>query len=71
MKYENPAKQKYVSREPIINGMVRFANPALAAIIAKAGAETITIDNEHYPFTDEEIINICRAIHANGSEPRT
>ena len=68
MKYENPAKAKYVNREPIINGMVRFANPTLAAIIAKAGAETITIDNEHYPFTDDDIINICRAIHANGAE---
>ncbi|MBP5162050.1 MAG: hypothetical protein ILP16_03640 [Spirochaetales bacterium] len=68
MKYENPAKRKYVNREPIINGMVRFANPTLASIIAMAGAETITIDNEHYPFTDEEIINICRAIHQHGAE---
>ena len=68
MNYVNPVKEKYKQHKPVINGMVRFSNPMLAELMARAGVETITIDNEHYPFTDEDITNICRAVHAHGKE---
>ena len=63
----NSVKQKLKERKTIVSGMVRFQNPVFASILAKAGAESITIDNEHYPFTEDDIKNICRAVHAENS----
>lgn len=60
-------KDKLAARQPIITGMTRFRNPAFAALMARCGYDCVCIDNEHYPFTDEDIINICRAVHATGS----
>lgn len=68
MDYSNPSKEKTKSRQPVITAMTRMANPMLAEIIAKCGAESITIDNEHFPFTDKDIVNITRAIHGAGAE---
>lgn len=68
MIYSNPAKEKYQKRQPIMTGMLRFANPALAEIMVRAGIEQITIDNEHYPFTDDEITNLARVIRGLGAE---
>ena len=68
MDYSNPSKGKTRNRQPVITAMTRMANPMLAEIIAKCGAESITIDNEHFPFTDKDIVNITRAIHGAGAE---
>lgn len=67
MMWNDSVKRKLKERKTIIYGMVRFQNPVFASILAKAGAESITIDNEHYPFTEDDIKNICRAVHAEGS----
>ncbi len=66
MVFFNPVKDKMKAQRPVMAGMVRFANPMLAEIMIKAGVETICIDNEHYPFTDADITNICRAVHGAG-----
>lgn len=68
MNYSNPSKEKTKKRKPVITAMTRMANPMLAEIIARCGAESITIDNEHFPFTDKDIVNITRAIHGAGAE---
>ena len=66
MVFSNPVKEKMKARKPVIGAMLRFANPMLAEIMIKTGIETVCIDNEHYPFTDEQIVNICRAVHGAG-----
>ena len=68
MQFRNPAKEKYQKHEPIMTAMMRFSSPALAEIMVRAGAESVCIDNEHYPFTDEEIVNICRVVRGLGAE---
>ena len=68
MDYSNKTKEKIKSKKPVLTAMVRLANPMLAEIIAKCGAESITIDNEHFPFTDNDIVNLIRAIHGAGAE---
>ena len=68
MNYSNPSREKTRNRKPVITAMTRMANPMLAEIIAKCGAESITIDNEHFPFTDKDIVDIVRAIHGAGAE---
>jgi 2-keto-3-deoxy-L-rhamnonate aldolase RhmA len=66
MNFHNPIKEKIKARRPVVTSMIRLPNPTLAVIMAKAGVESITIDNEHYPFTDEDITDICRAVHGEG-----
>ena len=66
MNFYSPIKEKIKTRKPVVTSMIRLPNPALAVIMAKAGVESITIDNEHYPFTDEDITDICRAVHKEG-----
>ena len=68
MEYKNSAKDKYQQHKPIMTAMMRFANPMLAEIMVRAGAESVCIDNEHYPFTDEDIVNICRTVRSLGAE---
>ncbi|MGN0906694.1 MAG: aldolase/citrate lyase family protein [Bullifex sp.] len=51
-------------RKPLVSAMVRFQSPVYASVLAKAGADAITIDDEHYPFTSEDIRNIVTAVHA-------
>ena len=68
MQFRNPAKEKYQKHEPIMTAMMRFSSPALAEIMVRAGAESVCIDNELYPFTDEEIVNICRVVRGLGAE---
>ncbi|MBR1919897.1 MAG: hypothetical protein IJ831_09770 [Spirochaetales bacterium] len=67
MRFSNPVKEKMRAHRPVITAMLRLANPALAVIMVKAGVESITIDNEHYPFTDNDIINIVRAVKGEGA----
>ncbi len=66
MKYSCEATEKLRSGKAVINAMVRFANPSIAVIMCKAGVDCIQIDNEHYPFTDEQITNIARAVKGCG-----
>ena len=68
MLYSNPVKEKLKKGVPAFFAMLRFSNPMIAQIIAKSGVDSICIDNEHYPFTDEQIINIVRAVHDVGVE---
>ena len=68
MDFSNNAKEKIKAKKPVLTAMVRLANPMLAEIIAKCGAESITIDNEHFAFTDNDIVNLIRAIHGAGAE---
>ncbi|MBO4424720.1 MAG: hypothetical protein J5768_04315 [Spirochaetales bacterium] len=67
MNYNSTVKQKLKERKPLITSAIRLPNPALATIMAKAGVESILIDNEHFPFTDADITDICRAVHAEGA----
>lgn len=67
MNYNSTVKQKLKEREPLITGAVRLPDPSLAVIIAKAGVDAVLIDNEHFPFTDSAITDICRAVHGEGT----
>ena len=67
MNYNSTVKQKLKERKPLITGAVRLPDPSLAVIIAKAGVDAVLIDNEHFPFTDAAITDICRAVHGEGT----
>lgn len=49
----------------IIGAMLRFPDPSIAEILALAGVDILTIDNEHYPFDDETLISIVRVADAH------
>ena len=68
MQYTNPVKTKLKNGESAFFAMVRFPNPITAQVIARSGVDSICIDNEHFPFTDEQICNIVRAVHQVGIE---
>lgn len=57
-------KMALKARKPLVTAMVRFQSPVFASVIAKSGVDAITVDDEHYPFTAEDIRNIVTAIHA-------
>ena len=66
MDYVNSAKVKMKERKLLVTAMLRFANPSVAEIMVKCGIDSVCIDNEHYPFTDTDVVNIVRAVHGAG-----
>lgn len=49
------------SNDVVISAMLRFPNPAAMEIMALAGVDLVIIDNEHYPFDEETMIDLVRA----------
>lgn len=68
MDYVNSAKEKMKNRKLLVTAMLRFANPTVAEIMIKCGIDSVCIDNEHYPFTDNDVVNIVRAVHGAGGK---
>jgi len=68
MLFESKLKKKMQHKKPILRSFLRFPDPSVAEIMALAGVEMITIDQEHYPFDDEEIEKVVRAAQCFGSE---
>ena len=60
-------KERMAAGEVVTSVMFRFADPNLAEMLAIQGVDLIIIDNEHYPFNPETMINIIRAAHAGGA----
>ena len=46
--------------------MLRFPSPAAMEIMALAGVDLVIIDNEHYPFDEETMIDLVRAADVRG-----
>ncbi len=68
MDYVNSAKIKMRDHKLLVTAMLRFANPMIAELMIKCGIDSVCIDNEHYPFTDSDIVNIVRAVHGAGGK---
>lgn len=60
-------KNKLKNGELVVSVMMRFADPGIAEMMAIQGVDLIIIDNEHYPFDPETMMNIARAAHAGGA----
>lgn len=58
-------KERLAAGEVLIGAMLRFPDPSIAEIMALAGVDILTIDNEHYPFDDETLISIVRTADAH------
>ncbi len=68
MKYSSTVKEKLRSGKPVLSAMTRFKSPIFAEVMVKGGYDAVIIDCEHYPFDDDDIINIARAVHKVGGE---
>ena len=53
--------------EVVTSIMLRFPDANLAEMLAIQGVDLIIIDNEHYPFDPETMIQVIRASHAGGA----
>lgn len=53
--------------ELVISVFARLSDPSLAEMMAVLGADIVMIDNEHYPFDPETMINVIRAVQAAGA----
>ncbi len=62
------SKKMFEKKELIISTMQRIASPAISEILALVGSDLITLDNEHYPFTDKQLINCIRAAQGKGAD---
>ena len=65
---DKSATEKLRSGEPVIAQFIRIAEPTIAEIMALSGVDFVLVDDEHYPFTDRDIINIVRVVHARGGK---
>ena len=54
-------RERLRNNDVIISAMLRFPNPAAMEIMALAGVDLVVIDNEHYPFNEETMIDLVRA----------
>lgn len=54
-------RERLRNNDVIISAMLRFPNPAAMEIMALAGVDLVIIDNEHYPFNEETMIDLVRA----------
>ena len=59
-------RERMRNNELIISAMLRFPSPAAMEIMALAGVDLVIIDNEHYPFNEETMINLVRAADVHG-----
>ena len=63
---KNNVRERIRSGELVVSCMLRFPNPAAAEIMALAGVDLMVIDNEHYPFNEETMIDLIRAADVHG-----
>lgn len=66
MKETKDLRARIRDGEVILHAMLRLPDPAIAEIIALSGVDYITVDNEHFGFNDETILNIIRAAGMHG-----
>ena len=60
-------KERLRRGEVVTSIMFRFAEPSLAEMLAIQGVDLIIVDNEHYPFDPETMIQVIRSAHAGGA----
>ena len=60
-------KEKMRNGEAVLQVMLRFASPEIAELLAIKGVDLIIIDNEHYPFDPQTMIDIIRAANVGGA----
>ena len=68
MKFNGRVRRLLKSHKPVLSAMTRFQNPVYAEVMAKSGLDCVIVDNEHYPFTDNDCVNIVRAVHGAGAD---
>ncbi|MCI8304108.1 MAG: hypothetical protein HFF52_05710 [Lawsonibacter sp.] len=54
-------RERLRNNDVVISAMLRFPSPAAMEIMALAGVDLVIIDNEHYPFDEETMIDLVRA----------
>ncbi len=59
-------RQRLRNNDVVISAMLRFPSPAAMEIMALAGVDLVIIDNEHYPFDEETMIDLVRAADVRG-----
>ncbi len=59
-------RERLRNNDVVISAMLRFPNPAAMEIMALAGVDLVIIDNEHYPFNEETMIDLVRAADVHG-----
>ena len=59
-------KKKLEQGELLISAMVRFPDPSAAEVLALCGVDIVTVDMEHYPFNEETILHVIRAVQSQG-----
>lgn len=67
MLYGKKLKERIQRGEVVTSIMLRLADPNIAEMMAIQGVDLIIIDNEHYPFDPETMIDVIRAAHAGGA----
>ncbi|MEM5781524.1 MAG: aldolase/citrate lyase family protein [Lawsonibacter sp.] len=60
-------KERIKRGEVVTSIMLRLPDPNIAEMLAIQGVDLIIIDNEHYPFDPETMIEVIRAAHAGGA----
>lgn len=60
------AKRKILNKEPFLMAFLATTDTATAEMMAMSGIDVIVVDNEHMPMTDEQLLNIARAITMHG-----
>lgn len=68
MKFNGRVRRLLETDRPVLSAMTRFQNPVYAEVMARSGLDCIIVDNEHYPFTDNDCVNIVRAVHSAGAD---
>ena len=68
MKFNGRVRRLLNSGKPILSAMTRLQDPVYAEIMARSGLDCVIVDNEHYPFTDSDCVNIVRAVHGAGAD---
>ena len=59
-------RQRLRNNDVVISAMLRFPSPAAMEIMALAGVDLVIIDNKHYPFDEETMIDLVRAADVRG-----
>ena len=59
-------RKRLQNNDVVISAMLRFPSPAAMEIMALAGVDLVIIDNEHYPFDEETMIDLVRAADVRG-----
>lgn len=68
MKFDSRVKKLMKEGKPVLTAMTRLQNPVYAEVMALSGLDCVIVDNEHYPFTEEDCVNIVRAVHRAGAD---